>query len=331
MKIVHEINQLDFGGVEKVVRNLIKYDKKNEHSIISYRDGAYRQELEKVGANIVLLQNKNDTVDMEADVIHIHTGGGRSELAERLGKNFPIIETIHSPVRSVVDGNCVFQRIGVSKAVAEMNTDCDFIHNGLDMSEIEPTEDANVIRSELGIGHDELVIGRLGRLGRDKGIEEWLLACYELQKMGKEFVPVIVGSASKEDERYVAQLKLMAECLPVKNIKWVGHKPDVMNYLQIMDIFMYPSLTEGFGLVFAEAIMAGCVVAAWETKVTHELFGGYAVLTKPTIKDLVHGVVKLFDPTYRSEFSGMSQDFVRSEYDAQKMSEQYQELYERSV
>lgn len=331
MKIVHEVNQLDFGGVERVVRNLIKFDKKNEHTIITYRDGEFRPELEAVGAKIVLLENEKDTIEMDADVIHIHTGGGDSRLARELGYAFPIVETIHSPVRSVIPAEFIRQRIGVTKSVASLNHDCEFIHNGIDIDEMEADVDSMIIRDQLDIPQDALVVGRLGRLGRDKGIEEWLLTVYKAQMAGHNIYPVIVGGASKEDARYEGTIKLMAESLPVKNIKWVGHKTDIMNYLQIMDIFLYPSPTEGFGLVFAEAMLAGCCVVTYKTDVTFELFAGYCIMTEKNIPALTEGLIMAINPGVRSSFMGLSNEFIKAEYTAERMSLKYQELYERSI
>ena len=329
MKIVHELNQLSTGGVERVIRNLIKFDKKNEHTIISYKDGDYRSELEKVGARIVLLRDENDTIDMEADIIHVHTGGGDSRLARQLGGHFPVVETIHSPVRSVLPSELVRRRIGVSKAVAALNPDCDTIYNGLDIDELEPALDAVDIRASLGIDPGALVIGRLGRLGHDKGIEDWLLAVYRLQLERHSVVPVIVGGPGVDDARYFGRLKLMAESLPVRGIKWVGHKTNIMDYLQIMDVFLYPSPTEGFGLVFAEAMLAGCTVVTYKTPVTFECFGGYCLMTEQNIPALVDGLRKAIKPEVRGEFTGMPADFIKAEYTAERMSAEYQELYER--
>lgn len=330
MKIYHECNQLSTGGVERIIRNIIKFDKVNEHAIISYKDGDYRHELEKVGGRILLLEKESDMIDEEADIFHIHTGGGDSRLARQLGGDFPVIETIHSPVRSIIPAEFIRQRIGVCKAVSALNHDCETIYNGLDIKELEEVMwDPEVMRESLGIPKDAVVIGRLGRLGRDKGLEEWLLAIYKIQMAGHNVWPVIVGGPGKGDDRYFGSVKLMAESLPVKNIKFVGHKTDIMNYLQIMDIFLYPSPTEGFGLVFAEAMMAGCTVVAYNTPVTMELFGGYGILTENNIPALVEGIKRALLPEIRNEFLGISSDFVRSEYDAKRMSEQYQELYER--
>ena len=331
MKIVHEVNQLDFGGVERVVRNIIKFDKKNKHVIITYRDGAYRPYLEAVGAEIVVLKDETDDVEMnDVDCLHIHTGGAHSRMALELGEHFNIIETIHSPVRSAVPQNKVKQRVGVSEAVAKMNSNCITIKNGLDVEEFysSNTLTPEAIRGQLGIAPNAKVIGRLGRLGKDKGIEDYLLTCYYLQQKGHDIVPVVVGSASEIDKGFAGKMKLLAECLPVKNVIWVGHRADTFNYLQIMDIFLYPSPTEGFGLVFAEAMLAGCGVVTYRTEVTQELFGGFSILTERNIPALVRGCERMLNDSLRVEFQGISASHVEQEYDARRMSEQYQELYE---
>lgn len=331
MKIVHELNQLDFGGVEKIIRSIIKHDKVNEHTVLAYKPGPFKSKLEEVGAKVILMPE--DDLDLEADVIHTHCGGGRSRLADHLAGDFVIIETIHSPVRSPMGSDIITQRIGVSDAVSRMNDRCATILNGLEYDEIEPTRFRDEVREELGIHPSQIVIGRLGRVGRDKGLEDWLLMCGELQARGYDIVPLVVGGEARGCDGYIGKLKLMAECLPVKNVVWTGHHDDIGNYLQCMDVFLYPSPTEGFGLVFAEAMYNNCAVVTWQTPVTFELFGGYAVMVPQ--KDGIIGLVDkmedlLTHPEYMSEIAGNGRIFVESEYQAQRMSEQYQEAYERS-
>lgn len=329
MNIVHELNQLDYGGAERIVRNIIKYDTNNKHSVLAYKDGAFRKEIEAVGAQVIIPE-ENKEVEFDADIIHIHSGGGISNIALNLGKNFTFIETIHSPVRSAMTAEFIKRRVGVTQTVTDMNENCETILNGIDLDDVVITKEKELVRKELGISEDAIVIGRLGRLGKDKGLEDWLLTCYGLQKQGFDFVPVIVGGeASGLNGTYLGKLKLMAASLPVKNVVWVGHTTDIHTYLQIMDIFLYPSPTEGFGLVFMEALMNQCTVVTYETKVTKELLAGYAILTKQSIEDLISGTKKAFNVNYRDAYAGIGADLVRSEYSAKRMSLQYQELYER--
>lgn len=328
-QIVHELNQLDYGGVEKVIKNIIKYDKVNQHTILTYKDGPFRKEFEDIGAKVVM-PNPDGDLDMEADIIHIHSGGGISQMATNLGEAFCVIETIHSPVRSPMHDKCIRQRVGVCDAVSKMNSNCITIKNGIEIVDHE-LESIVTLKKELGIPEGLPVVGRLGRIGPDKGLEDWLLTCYRLQQNGYKFVPLIVGGEARGHEgKYIGRLKLIAESLPVKGIVWAGHRTDIENMFQLMDVFLYPSPTEGFGLVFAEAILSGCVVVTYNTPVTLELFGGYSILTKQSIHSLVQGVeCALTSEDLKMEISGIGPDFIRSEYSAKRMSKDYQDLYER--
>ena len=332
MKIIHELNQLDYGGVERVIRSIIKHDQKNEHTIVAYKDGPFRARLEEVGAKIVVVA-ENEESDLDADLIHIHSGGGMSQMAADVAGQLPVIETIHSPVRSPIPSNLITRRVGVCDAVARMNSNAIAIRNGVEADELMPE---NMIGREefkrecLGIPEGAIVIGRAGRLGYDKGLEEWLLTVYHLQQRRHNIYPVIVGSEARDADGYMGKLKLMAESLPVKNIRWVGHQDNIMDWLVGMDIFLYPSRTEGFGLVFAEAMLAGCAVVAHKTDVTTELFGGHAVLVPLGlgIMGLVNAVeCVLKSPELMSELNN-SHEFIASEYQAERMSQQYQELYD---
>lgn len=330
MKIVHELNQLDFGGVERVIRNIIKFDEKNEHTVLTYSDGPYRKELESVGAKIHLLSDAED--EFSADVVHVHSGGGRSNMAAHLGGKFPIVETIHSPIRSTINDAFVTQRVGVTRAVSRLNRNCTTVKNGLDFSDLVKTQTVQLTKKQLGIPPDIPVIGRLGRIGYDKGLEEWLLVCRTLQSRGMEFIPLIVGGEARGAKGYFGKLKLMAECMPVENVVFAGHRTDVANVLSCMDVFLYPSMTEGFGLVFAEAMFCGAVVVANRTEVTHEVIGGYSVLVDPGkgIRGLAEAVEQAMNPIIKDELKPLAAEFVVENYSAQRMSEEYGNIYERS-
>lgn len=331
MDIVHELGQLDYGGAERVVRNIVKFDKKNKHLVVALKDGPFRKELEDAGATVVI-PKKDIPEDMEADIIHIHSGGGLSNMALSLGKAFPVVETIHSPLRSPMRDEFIRQRVGVSGAVTAKNSNCITIQNGIDVNDHQVTRDPDDVRAELDIPLDAIVVGRLGRVGPDKGVEDWLLTCHRLQKMGYCFVPVVVGGeASGLNGTYEGRLKLMAESLPVKNVIWAGHKTDIHNYLQIMDIFLYPSPTEGFGLVFAEALLNACTVVTYKNDVTWDLLAGHAILTENSIDGLVFGMKKAFITNMRDAYAGIGPKLVEDRFSAERMSLEYQELYERCV
>ena len=327
MRIVHELNQLDFGGVEKVVRNIIKYDKKNKHIIAAYKDGKYRKELEDVGAEIVLLSN--DDIDIAADVIHIHSGGAKSNLLDDLKNEFPVVETIHSPVRSPNRDDYITQRVGVTETVAALNKNAITILNGIDSESMVPDRTPQQIISELKIDSNLPVVGRIGRLGKDKGLEQWILTCYYLQQHGIDCTPIIIGDEARDCEGYRGILKLMATSLPVKNLIWIPNQINIANYLQIMEIFLYPSPTEGFGLTLIEAAYMNCVVVTYDNDVNREILGGYAKLVNKDIPSLVKGVEDAMTPEYQGAIGGLARQWVNCQFGAERMSIEYQELYEK--
>lgn len=328
MKIIHELNQLDFGGVERVIRNLIKFDDKNQHSIAAYKGGNYREELEKVGAKIYVATDEE--IELEADIIHVHSGGEKSQAAYQLYDRFALIETIHSPIRSPMPASMFYKRVGVSNAVTVRNNNCETIYNGLDFDDLEPKGDSEKISRDLGINENDVVIGRLGRIGTDKGVEDFLLTCFYLQQRGHTFKTLIVGGEARNAPGYAGKMRLMAESLPVRDVIWVDETDDPGSYMSMMDIFLYPSPTEGFGLVFMEAMYCGCVLVTYKTDVTYELMAGYARLAEQSIMGLVNETEKLLlNNELMTAYSGMTHDWVKSEFSAQRMAEGYQELYER--
>jgi glycosyltransferase involved in cell wall biosynthesis len=160
-------------------------------------------------------------------------------------------------------------------------------------------------------------------------MEEWILTCYYLQKSGLDFIPLIVGGEALGLDGYIGKLNLMAESLPVKGIIWVGHHFDIANYLQVMDVFLYPSPTEGFGLVFAEAMYAGPVVVTYDNDVSREVCGGFSILTGKTIADLANGIKQALDINMKDTIVPLARSWIEEEFEAERMSQDYQDLYER--
>lgn len=326
MKILHELNQLEYGGVERVIQGIVRYDDKNQHTVLAYKDGPFKGELLSVGAKVVLSDPKEE-VQVETDLLHIHSGGGVSELAKAMEGMFPVVETIHSPIRSPMLGKYVTARIGVTDAVSRINKDCVTIHNGIDVNACLPSLLAADVKKELGIPEGIPVIGRVGRIGYDKYLEEWLLTCYYLQKEGMQFIPLIVGDEALTAPGLLGKLKLMCASMPVKGVVWVGNRPNVADYLQIMDVFLYPSPSEGFGMVFCEAMLNGAIVVTYNTDVTREVCGGSAILTENSIQGLIQGVKKALIPGIVDELKFQGRSNVVNRFSAERMSRDYQDLY----
>lgn len=106
-------------------------------------------------------------------------------------------------------------------------------------------------RDEFGIAQNDFVLGYVGRLVNDKGINE-LITAYKItkSKIGKRFKLLLIGPYEERDS-LSPKIKTLIENDP--DIFHIGLVDDVENYYQLMDVFILPSYREGFGTVNLEA------------------------------------------------------------------------------
>lgn len=110
------------------------------------------------------------------------------------------------------------------------------------------------IREQLEIPEDAFVYGFVGRITRDKGVNE-LLEAYK--KLNDDSYLIMAGP-SEVDETINQELYTWAS----KNgkIKFTGYTTVVEQYLSAMDCYILPSYREGFGMGVVEAEAMGVPV-----------------------------------------------------------------------
>ena len=120
--------------------------------------------------------------------------------------------------------------------------------------------DTTKIRSEFGIPEDALVIGHVGRFESQKNHHFLLEIAAEVAKVqpNMRLALVGIGSLRAEIEAKAVQMDL------ADRVIFLGTRPDVPRLMSgLMDLFLFPSLYEGLGLVLIEAQTAGipCIFA----------------------------------------------------------------------
>ena len=137
--------------------------------------------------------------------------------------------------------------------------------NGIDPNRFNPATVEAAHFSLPGRGHSHgpkptEIIGFVGRLARDKGIEEIHSAWTVLRDEFPNIVLLFVGPWEKED-RVSAAVRRMLES--DSRVVLVGHVADVVAYYKAMDLFVFPSHgTEGFPNAPMEAACMGLPVIA---------------------------------------------------------------------
>jgi glycosyltransferase involved in cell wall biosynthesis len=133
------------------------------------------------------------------------------------------------------------------------------VPNGVDIEHFKNTMTPEVRahkRSELGIEPEETVIVTASRLELKNAIGDLIRAVNTLQfKFGIPTKALIMGSGSQQSD-----LELLAQTLGISDrVMFLGHvdHEHALDYLSVSDIFCRPSLTEGLGNSFLEAMAFG--------------------------------------------------------------------------
>ncbi len=132
------------------------------------------------------------------------------------------------------------------------------LYNGVDLKKFDPDNaDRTKLRNELGIKEDELLIGMTGRFSPGKGHEDFLLAITELNKKYSDIKYVVVGEASRGEDDYGKKIRQIAEESEITNVTFTGYRTDIPDVLAAIDIFVFPSHAEAFGVGLIEAMAMG--------------------------------------------------------------------------
>ena len=124
------------------------------------------------------------------------------------------------------------------------------IPNAIDTDSFQPNENIeNEVRKEFGIDKDTLVVGHVGRMCTEKN-QLFLLDIFkQVQKKKKDSVLLFVGDGTLRDSiiSYAKELKIE------NNVIFTLTRTDIPRLLTAVDVFVLPSLTEGFPVSLIEA------------------------------------------------------------------------------
>ena len=192
----------------------------------------------------------------------------------------------------------------------------------LDKFDITKREEyRKIIRDKYKIDNSTFVFGFVGRVTRDKGINELLSAFDRISEKCENSVLMIVGrnELTQENDLY------LKACYNDRII-FVGETGIVEQYLSAMDCYVLPSYREGFGMGVIEAEAMGLPVIVSDipgpTDAMLENQTGL-VVKKQDVDTLSEAMTELYDDKAKcDEFGKRGLAFVRECFDQKKLFEQ---------
>lgn len=128
------------------------------------------------------------------------------------------------------------------------------VNNGIELNKfVFDKKVRNEIRKDLSIRNSDIIIGHVGRFMKQKN-HEFIIDIFEkIHRDNKNIRLMLIGQGplKTEIEKKVVRLGI------ADSVIFLGQKEDVNKYYSAMDLFLFPSLYEGLGMVFIEAQVSG--------------------------------------------------------------------------
>jgi glycosyltransferase involved in cell wall biosynthesis len=121
---------------------------------------------------------------------------------------------------------------------------------GIDINKFKPAENKYKAKEALGIDPKKIVIGYVGRLGKEKDLITLYRAFVQLSYKYNNLILLVVGSGIESYKKLFSR----------HNMIYTGDRNDVENFYRAIDIYVLPSLTETTSLTTMEAMASGCAV-----------------------------------------------------------------------
>ena len=131
------------------------------------------------------------------------------------------------------------------------------IDNGVDVERFRPAADRVQAQQELGLAGTGPLLGCVGRLSEEKGIDRLLASLAQLPK-SVAWRLVLVGDGEQQ-----GALQSQAEALGLASrVHFLGRRENTARYFQAFDLYVLPSYVEAFPVALLEAMACGCPVIA---------------------------------------------------------------------
>lgn len=350
--ILYLSKTMGLGGTEKVVLQLCDGLKNEFNKIIVVSSGGihetwlYKNRIKHY--RIDDFDNKNPKVIFKTliklfeiikkeniDIVHSHHRMGTFYCnILRIFKKFSLVHTAHNTfydkklftklafknVKLIAVGNKVSYNLLKFYGVDNVNV----IYNGIKKIQYQKKE---ILKLKELKSKGYFLVGNIGRLSEQKGMEFFIKAIPEIMKKEKSIRFIIVGDGELRDK-----LENLVKMMELEDyITFLGYRNDVLNVIDQLDLIVLSSLWEGLPLTPIETFMQGKTIVATDVDGTSEIvkdkINGILIRDR-NVEDIVNAVLRLYnDEDMRNNMEKMALQTYLDEFTFEKFIEKYKKFY----
>lgn len=301
VRVLHVVGSMDAGGIEtflmSVYRQMNRDKVQFDFMVASESRFFYSDEIESLGGRILPVRQSRyhpkDSYDSlkafykqnDVRIVHQHVGLLRSLMPLLVARDMGI-------ATRVIHAHCAFAKPKtkmdyVDRVIHKLNTyrtgvaterfacsedaavyfgfdrhggDWTYVPNGIDVDRF--AFDAGMrasARAELGLADSTFLVGNIGRFSPQKNQIFLLRSFAELIRCCPDSKLLLVGTGELEDEIHSETQALGLDDVVI----FLKNRSDTERLYAAMDVFAFPSLYEGLGIVLVEAQASGlpCVIS----------------------------------------------------------------------
>jgi glycosyltransferase involved in cell wall biosynthesis len=232
---------------------------------------------------------------------------------ERLASSCSDAELLQNP-----EDLPVLRRLGVPASKVQV------LGNGIDLSRFDPAHAAPArerMRAEIGVRPDEIVLGAVGRLVREKGYPELFDAVRRARDVCPALRLAVVGPSDPHKADAVSAHE-MERAERDASVIFLGHRDDVDVLYGAMDAYVLASHREGFPRSAMEAAAMGLPIVATDIRGCRQVVDhGRSGLLVPVgdIERMVDAFVLLADAARRRLMGRAGRQKAQREFDQQRV------------
>lgn len=202
------------------------------------------------------------------------------------------------------------------------------IPNGIDYRKFENGNKSRIV-NEFKL-KNKIVLSMVGRLTETKNHVSLIKMFKNIEAKKNNVVLLIIGTGPM-----LSELKKLTEELKLsKKVIFTGNRKDIPDLLAATDIFVFPSLTEGWPNAVGEAMAAGLPVVSFDVGDVKKIIknGHNGFIVDKDINLLMAVTNKLIEhPELRKQVGKNAKNTIKNEFSLDLMVKRYEQFYTKLI